>query len=495
MSDTSIRKKAVHAFAWYGGSRVIVQAFSWAMTLVVARLVAPGDYGLLGMALLVIGLVDFINELGFGAAIVQRKEIEAEDLNTLFWFGLGTSLLLYGLTMVASPWIAQFFNQPKLTALLRLMGVYFLITALRSVPWNMLTREVDFKRRSIAEMIGNLAGAIVTVVLAYNGWGVWALAWGMLTPNTVMTMQVFAQTGWRPQWRFNRACLKRHLGFSLNVVGSRVAWYLQDNSATFIIGKFLGDQALGFYTLATRIGMELSGRVLSIINQVAFPLYSRLQDDPHRLKGCFLNSMQLVSAVLFPISAGLFLVADDLLPLLLTSKWSPMILPVKILCWAGLLKTIETLGWPAVLAKGKAGVVMKFNVACVVILPLSFWIGTHWGLSAVCYVWLTVFPLLVAYWLIITKPIIGFSWGEFANTLRPSALSMIAMLTVVAVGRMAFIHLLPPIVRLIVTVLLGTAAYAGSFALIFRRDLREILALLWPGKFPMQSTTAYAAAS
>ena len=172
MTSSSLKDQAVRGVVWYGGSRAVIQLLSWVLTIAVARVLVPEDYGLFGMCSVYTGLVDFLNELGFGAAIVQRKEVSEDDLHTLFWFGVAVSLLIYGLTYLAAPLVAAFYRHDRVTEVLRVMGLVFIFTNLRLVPWNLLTRAVDFKRRSIVEVVSNMLGVVSTFLLARTGWGV-----------------------------------------------------------------------------------------------------------------------------------------------------------------------------------------------------------------------------------------------------------------------------------------------------------------------------------
>jgi O-antigen/teichoic acid export membrane protein len=383
------------------------------------------------MALLYVGFVDFVNELGFGAAIVQRSDLNAEDLDSLFWFGFGTSACLYLLTLVVAPAVAGLFNQPDLVPLLRFLGLSLLLTGLRTVPWNLLTRAVDFKRRSLAELLGNVAGAVVTLSLAASGFGVWALAVGTLVPNVVMTAQVFRETRWWPGSRMTFRGIRRNLSFSAAVAASRGVWYLHESSDKFVVGKFLGDHALGLYTLAARLSADLPGRLTQIINQVAFPAYARLQGDPERLARYFLISVRLTSTAVFPVSLGLFLVADDLLPVVLTAKWAGMLVPLRIICLGAVIRTIHSLAAPAVLAKGYSAMNLRYNLACLLILPPSYWVGSRFGLTGVSLVWVTVFPCLAGYWLARARGIIGYRWIELARALGPAVSASAVMVTAV----------------------------------------------------------------
>jgi len=474
MSAEGLREKAVRGAAWYGGTRLLIQLFSWVMTIAIARVLSPGDFGLLAMALVYTGLVEFLNELGLGAAIVQKKEIRDEDLDTLFWFGLGISAAIYGLTILVAPLIGAFFAQPQLAAILRVLGLMFLITNVRLVPWNLLTRAMDFKRRSLAETSGNLIGVILTLVLAYRGLGVWSLVIGMLTRETLVAVLVYHQTGWLPRARFTSLSLRQTLTFSLNLSGARVAWYIYDNSDRLLVGKFLGDQVLGYYTMAIRLTTELASRVLAIINQVAFPLYSRLQDDLERLKRYFLISIQMTCIVIFPLLAGLSLVSGDLVPLLFKEKWTPMVPAVNILSWAAMVIMIHSLAAPIVLARGQPSLLLRFNLLSLAILPAAFFVATKYGLTGVCLVWLLVFPLLALLWFSWAKKCIGFRWVEVWHAARPGSISTMAMTAVLILCEMTVLRPADPLLRMAIEIALGVVAYAGCLFVFFPQPLRQM---------------------
>ncbi|HXI85238.1 MAG TPA: lipopolysaccharide biosynthesis protein [Verrucomicrobiae bacterium] len=475
MQDQALKDKAVRGVIWYGGSRAIIQLLSWVLTIAVARVLVPEDYGLFGMCSVYTGLVDFLNELGFGAAIVQRKEVSEDDLHTLFWFGVVVSLLIYGLTYLVAPLVAVFYRHEQVTPVLRALGLVFILTNLRLVPWNLLTRAVDFKRRSILEVVGNMLGVVSTFLLARAGWGVWSLVLGVLIREAVLCVLVFAQSHWRPRFKFAWVNLRELSSFSLNLSAARIAWYLYDNSDRLIIGRYLGDQTLGYYTLATRLTTELSGRVLSIINQVAFPVYSRLQDDHDRLKSYFLTSVQLACLVIVPVLAGLSLVSGDVIPLLLKPKWAPMIPALNIMCWAAMIMMINSLSGPLLLAKGKTGLLLKFNLLNLAVMPPVFYFAARSGLQAICLVWLLVFPVLALVWIAAVKRCVVFHWSELGEALRPAFVSTAVMVLTVFLPQITILKSLGPVPRTAIETVLGIGGYVACLLLLFPQPLQNIL--------------------
>jgi O-antigen/teichoic acid export membrane protein len=461
MEHRTLKEKAVHGIVWYGGSRVVIQLLSWVLTIAVARILLPEDYGLFGMASVYTGLVDCLNELGFGAAIVQRKEIDEDDLHTLFWFGMAVSLLIYAITYLVAPLVAVFYRHEQVTEVLRVLGLVFILTNLRLVPWNLLTRVVDFKRRSIVEIISNMVSVVSTFLLARAGCGVWSLVLGVLIREVLLTAIVYTQSHWRLRFRFAWASLRESLSFSLDLSGARIAWYMYDNSDRLVIGRYLGDQTLGYYTLATRLTTDLSGRVLSIINQVAFPVYSRLQDDHERLKNYYLMSVQLVAVSLIPVLSGLSLVSSEAVAILLKPRWLPMVPALTVMCWAAIFITLEAFAWPILVAKGETRLNMRFCLVRLAVLPVSFYTATRFGLIGVCLVWVTVFPILSLTWLNAVGRVVGYTWAEMGKMLLPAITATVAMMTAVLMVDLAGRHFVSPPLLLAAKIIGGASVYGS----------------------------------
>ncbi|MCX6550824.1 MAG: lipopolysaccharide biosynthesis protein, partial [Acidobacteria bacterium] len=316
----------------------------------VVRLLSPSDYGLFGFAILVSDLSELIAELGLGAAIIQMKHLDEAELETVFWLSVAGAAGMYAVIWLAAPAIAMFFNQRQLTAVLRVSMVTFLISSVRIVSWNLLTKHVDFKRRSVADGVATVVGSITILAFAYGGWGVWALVAGLLLRETVLTLSCYWVLPWRPRGQFSRKAVRRVFGFGARTSGGRIAWYFSSNADFLIVGKLLGQQALGFYSLVFQLATLPADRITSIVKQVAFPVYAQLQDQPESFKRFFLKTITLISLITFPLMTGLVAVADVAVPALLTAKWQPIVVPLRIMCGMGMVLSISALIAPAVLA-------------------------------------------------------------------------------------------------------------------------------------------------
>jgi len=477
MSD-NLKQRAVSGAIWYGGSRFAVQGITWAITILVARILTPSDYGLMGFAFLVTGMADLISELGIGAAIIQRQDLDNEDLSALFWFSLALSLFIYLIGWLAAPLIAIFFKQQALALILRVLMLSFLISSLRIISANLLTKRIEFKHRSIIETVANIIAALSTLGMTYTGFGVWSLIWGILIRQAMQTVGCQFLQPWWPKRRFTWTRLRKVMGFGLNVSAGRVAWYAYSNADFLVVGKLLGQQALGMYTMVFQLATMPLDRIMSVINQVAFPIYSELQSQPERLKRYFLKIATLVSLIIFPILAGAFLILDVAVPLLLTTKWAPIVIPLKIMCPVAILMSISHISSPAVLAAGRPDLTLKYNLVCLAMLPIGFAVGTRFDIVGVCWAWLILYPWITLFYYIKVKQVLGFGWIEFLQALAPATLSTVIMLVCGFLARWTISGIFVNYVELLALIGLGILSYFTILIWRYRAELIEFKLLL-----------------
>ncbi len=473
----NLKQRAVSGALWYGGSRFAIQGLTWGVTILVARILAPEDYGVLGFALLVTGLADMISELGIGAAIIQRQDLDDEDLNAIFWFSLSVSLLVYLLVWLAAPWLSAFFKQPELVNVLRVLMLTFIINSLRIIPWNLLAKEVAFKPRSVVEVAANIIGAFSTLGMAYKAFGVWALVWGILIRQITLTIGCQILLPWWPKYRFAWCRLRKVLGFGLNVSAGRVVWYAYSNADFLVVGRMLGQQSLGLYTMVWQLAMLPVDRISAIVNQVAYPVYAELQHDPERLTRYFLEIVKMVSLVTVPVLAGVFLVADIAVPLVLTAKWQGIISPLRIMALVGIVSSVGVLIGPAVVAKGRADLALKYNCVCVLVMPASFIIGAQSGLMGVAWAWLLCHPILVAVWFITTHKLLGYKRHDLFLALKPAVTCTVCMMSVVAAVRIITNAVCSGAPQLIILIVAGGVGYMLTLKFLFQAEMGTLTGL------------------
>jgi O-antigen/teichoic acid export membrane protein len=428
----SLKIKTINAFLWVSSAKIVNQLVSWLITILLARLLLPSDFGLIGMAWIFIGFLDLMNELGVGAAIIQKKNLDEDDLNSTFWISVLSGLFFYLTAFLLAPGVASFFNNDKLTSVLRVLSLVFIIGALKTIPFNLLTKELAFAKRSIAEFLSVLIGGIFSGTLALLGGGVWSIVYGTLLQNLILSALAFYFAPWKPKPVFLLEKVKQLLSFGVSIAGSRVLWYFYTSSDSLVIGKFLGDKFLGFYSMAFQLSTMPVQKVTAIVNQVTFSVFSKLQDEKESLQVYFLKITRFVSLITFPCSVGLFLVSESLIKVILTEKWLPILTTFRILCLMGLLKSVDAIIPPLLMAKGKPQIMFRYTLLCFIFLPLSFLIGAKsYQINGVAFAWITVYPVLSVYLFNHGLSELDLSLLQYMQSLFPAIFASLLMALVV----------------------------------------------------------------
>jgi len=380
---------------WSLGMRLLSQLFTWSITLVILRILSPGDYGLMALAAVFMEILGHISGMGLGAAIVQKKDLKQEDTDTVFGFSLLISLCISALQIGSASFVADFYDEPQLFPILCALSLLFVISSLAVVPSSLLLRDLNFKKLAITEFSTALCGSIVTLILALLGMGVWALVIGLIT---MRVMQLLILWYLRPYFRRPRFAFKRMLpilAFSVRVTISRILWYFYAHAAaSLIVGKVMGTVMLGFFNVALYLACLPMEKVGGIINQVAFPAFSSVQDNVDLVGRHYLKAVRILSFIAFPVFWGISSVAPELIGVFLGQKWALAEVPLTLLALVVPFRMIRNLMMPALLGLGRADIDLRNELIAMALLPVSFLVGVNWGLLGVSLVWVLVFPVV-----------------------------------------------------------------------------------------------------
>jgi O-antigen/teichoic acid export membrane protein len=394
MQDVDLRGSVLKGFAWVGGGQVIGQLISWASTILVIRLLTPADYGLIAMSASFVWLLSMMSELGIGASIVQARQIGTEDIRRVYGLVILFSAAFVVVGHVVAPLVAAFYGEPRVTTLIRVTNLSFLLSALYVVPQSIAVRNLDFALKTKVDVVAQVSGAVLTVSMAVGGAGVWALALGPLGAHALRAAAFHAFSRQRVTPRFDVRSVARFVNYGLTITGDRLAYYLHTVSDTVILGRLLGHTALGTYSVALTLASLPAEKILPIVTQVSFASYSRIQDDRQRIARNVLRSIQMVSFVAFPAFFLMAAVAPEVLALLLGEKWSAIVVPFQVLCLIMPVKALSPILPPAVFAIGKP-VVNLFNmVFTFVVMAAAFLVGVQYGVVGLCLAWVVVYPVV-----------------------------------------------------------------------------------------------------
>jgi teichuronic acid exporter len=425
MSTHGLPSKIRSAYAWSVGGNLLKHLTGVGISFLLARLLQPSDYGLIGMVLVFMGFVNTFQDLGFGQAIVYFEEDPA-DYPTYFTttFLLGAGLTLLGIAL--APAVAAFYHEPRLTPIVRIMSVNFAVTSLQSVSWGLLSKQFRFRELTIVESAGTVIAGVIGVAMAALGFGVWSLVTNVLLSFLIQCSLLFHFA--RPHFTrtLKRAVLGRLLRFGGPLTGAALLHQFCDNADYLIVGKMVGAEAVGLYTLAFRLATLAHEKVAVLINRVAFPSFAAMQHDPQRLVDHWFQVSRVLSTVTFPFLTVLFFNAEDVLRLF-GARWTPAAAALRYLCVASVLRSLTHIVLHVFSALGKTPLRLQFGIANLVLMPAGFAVGCRLaGINGVGLAWCLLYPLIWIGTLLKAKTIVPYSIAGYLLNLRFPALAAAA---------------------------------------------------------------------
>lgn len=382
---TDLRTRVVSGTFWFGANRLWTQAISWASTLILARLLTPAEYGLVAMAVSVVTVMRVLQEYGLGVAIIQRKHLTAEQINAIFWTYVSISAAFTILAFFVAPPAAAFYHEARLTGVVRILSLTFLANAVGTVPYSLLTKAIDLRRRSFAESAAALSSSAFTLAFAFLGYGFWALVAGQLVSAIVRNMAFWYFSEWVPGRHMSFDGMRGLFKFGLTVAGTSGVNQLTTVVQTAVVGRALGSQALGYYAEALLLGYDNPAQRLttSVINQVSLPVFSELQDDLPSLQHYFLRISKYLALVVLPVQAGIALLAQDGVRVVLGVKWLPIAPLLQILTLGATLTVLQLPVAPLLTSRGKPYIAFRLALWTSVVVTGGMLFGVSFGVVGV----------------------------------------------------------------------------------------------------------------
>lgn len=389
----SIKQSVLKAVGWAAATRFVAQLANWAMTLGTVRFLRPEDYGLMAMTMAIAGFIQSMSFVGLSDAIVQNRRIGEDELRSVFGLVLVVNaaclVLLCGLAYPA----AWFYGEPRLVALLQCASLMFIPIALQAIPRATLEKKLDLKTVSRIELVSNVASGALVLVLAWAGAGVWALIWGMLC-NALLRFVGFGLAV--PYFRRPRFTL-RNLGDILHFgglrTGEQLLWALYTNSDVFVIGKLLGSEILGIYSVSYYIAALPIEKLAIVIKPVAFPAFARVQDDRVEALRYLEKALRLLAFLSLPVFCGIAATSPQIVAVALGPKWSEAVTPLAIVALGMALRPVGLVIPSFLMGIGEVGASFRNTLFATILFPLAFIVGGQWGLVGVCAAWLVAYPL------------------------------------------------------------------------------------------------------
>ena len=415
----SLRQQAISGASWTAATQIGRQLLQFIISVNLARLLTPHDFGLLGMLTILTGFAAIFSELGLSAALVQREQIEQRHLSTAFWLNLTTGALFNVLFVLLAQPIATFYGEQQLFVPALFISLNFTIGALGMVQRAILTRRLDFRIQGIVDLIAITLSGGSGILLAYLGYGVYSLVWSVLIGAVLGVIGLWMTSSWRPQLIFDRYALQELWRFSLNLVAFQSMNYWARNADNFLIGRLLGSTDLGLYSRAYSLMLLPMSQITGIFGAVMFPVLSRLQTQPNRVKDIYLRTISLIALFTFPMMSGLLVISEHFVIGLLGPQWAGMIPVFQILCLVGMVQSIaSTVGW-IYQSQGRTDWMVRWGILAATLTVLSFGVGIWLG-SIVTVAWCyTIYNFLLLYWnFAIPGKLIGMAFLDVVNAVR-----------------------------------------------------------------------------
>lgn len=396
MTSDDHGERTVTAVGWSAVSQIGRQALSFLFLIVLARLLAPRQFGLMSMIAVFTGLAHLFMDLGLSAAVIQRKELEDRHLSSAFWLNLAAGAAVTGVLALSAPFIADFYGEPILQSMVPALALNFTLGSLSTVHRGRLSRELDFRAISIANIFSILFAGVTGVALASAGLGVWSLVVKSVLDTTISTAVMWRADDWRPAFAFDLSAIKDLSRFSFSLLATQIIGYSARNLDDMLVGRVVGSSALGAYNKAYQVMIFPLQNISGVIARVMFPSLSQIQDDRARVKNLFLRVTRAIALVTFPLMTGLFVTVEPFVLAVFGQDWSQMIPILKILSLLGLVQSITTLQGNLYLSQGRADLQLKVNVVTKIPVFLGIIVGLNWGAVGVATGY-TAAELLILY--------------------------------------------------------------------------------------------------
>lgn len=455
-----LAKKTVQGTIWafiaFGSGKFLL----FVSSVVLARLLTPVEFGLAGLALLVINFLGFVRDIGVGEALIYRNDESNQSASTAFWISCSAGIILFSLAILVSPWAAVFFEEARVEPMVQLLAISFLITSVGSTHDALLQKELNFKKKTIPDLSQSFFRGVFAILLAWAGWGMWSLIWGQIIGAVAFTVAAWLVLRWRPSFTFNRKIAKELIGYGYQTVMSNFLAMLGPRTDFLFIGKLVGEVGLGLYTLAFRIPELMITSIMAVTSRVIFPAYAKLQHDQQVLQRAFLVTLQFLALVTFPLGLGLFAVAPDLIRVLYTDKWAPAIPALQVLSLFALVRMIGSAGTGSIYkAIGRPDIVTKTSLLKVILLvPASWWAVSQYGITGAAFAQLGVTTIISGINLFLTHRTLQLKLSDIMGEMRTAFLGSMLMLVSVEI----FLYFAPvtsSLARLILASTLGACVY------------------------------------
>ena len=464
-------KEIISALLWKFAERIGAQTITFILSIILARLLSPSDYGAIAILLVFITIADVFVNAGFGSALIQKKDADDLDFSSVFYFSFIFSVFVYLVIFLVAPFIANFYNMPILQHTLQVLALRIPVAAINSVQQAYVSRNMQFKKFFCSTLSGTAASAVVGIFMAYNGYGIWSLVGQYLSNAVINTIVLFSVISWRPQLIFSLQRLKSlfSYGWKLLLSGLLETGYQSLNS--LLIGKFYTPTDLAFFDTGKKFPMVIVTNINSSISSVMFPTLAFEQDEPEKVKAHTRKAIQISSYIMWPMMLGMVACADSIVSLVLKDKWLQVVPYLQIACITYGLLPIHTANLQAINAMGRSDIFLKLEIVKKVIGITALLISIQYGVLVVAITYLITGIMATFINSYPNKFLLKYSYYEQIKDMLPSFLLSLIMCILIKIlpfdGLSTFF-------RLVLQIIIGVTMYI-LLSIIFKNEAFEYL--------------------
>ena len=470
-----LKQKTVKGISWSFAEQFMTRGFNLVIGIILARLLSPTDYGLVGMLGIFIAISQLFIDGGLASALIREKKPSDKDFSTAYIVNMTLGVVFYFLLFFSAPLIADFYGQPLLKNLLRVTALILVINPIASIHNTLLIIRVDFKSKMIISVANSLTAGAVGILCAYKGMGPWALVGQSITSAVVATLLTLAIVRWMPKLVFSKESFKRLFSYGSKLLGSQLIQTIYINVYPMVIGKKYAAGDVGYFTRAGQFPNMASTAFTSAMNQVAFPIMSQIQDDDKRLIEVYERYIQVFCFLTFPVLMGLCGCARPLISFLLTDKWLPCVPLMQIICFSYLPTGIAQLNLNLFYVKGRSDLVLRMEIIKKIIMFGVLIITMFFSMKAICYGLIVNALIDFFYGAIYSKRILGYDPFRQLKIILPYfVLSLLILIEALIISRFVQNNLL----ALGASILVCSLSYWGLAKAIGPYAYQEALTLI-----------------
>jgi O-antigen/teichoic acid export membrane protein len=425
----SLKKFAINGIKWTALSSILIALISIIQLSILSHYLSPKDYGLMAIVMVVIGFSKIFSDMGISNAIIHKQNITLEQLSSLYWLNIASGIFIFVIVLFIAPLIAKFYNEPSLTILLSFVAMTFIILSFGNQYKILFQKELEFNIIAKIEILASIASFLVAVFFALLDYGVFALVYATLTSSVVSSTLLiyFGMHKHKPKFLYNHYQIKTFFSFGLFQIGENILNYFSSQFDVILIGKILGTDVLGIYTIAKNLAMRPMQVINPIVTRVTFPLMAKVQIDNNKLKNIYLKSINYLSSINFPIYIMVIILSDHIINILFGNNWQGASDILKVLSLYAMFRSVGNPIGTLQLAKGRADMGFYWDLGVFILLPLSIYIGTNWGILGVSYgMVLVMIAQIFLMWLFMIRKLCDAKFTEYIISFgKPLLLSLL----------------------------------------------------------------------